>query len=57
MSFTCVFIFHTIIFSDIDDVVYSYIGGILEESMDDVDMVEFISIMEAYIPGFGHIRL
>lgn len=40
---------------DADEVVFSYIAGILEESLDEIDLEEFMSITDAYIPGFASI--
>ena len=42
---------------NVDDVVLSYVAGILEESLSEIDWEEFISIMDAYIPGFDGLKL
>ena len=49
-------------FSDIDDIVLSYVISILEDLGDsenaeeNIDVDQFIEVMEAYIPGFGEIN-
>lgn len=42
---------------DLDDVVLSYITSIVEEPVESVDLEEFLSIMDAYIPGFSQITV
>ena len=50
------------IFSDIDDIVLSYIISILEDLGDDgnaeenIDVDQFVEMMDAYIPGFATIE-
>jgi hypothetical protein len=50
------------IFSDIDEIVLSYIISILEDLGDDgnaeenIDVDQFIEMMDAYIPGFATIE-
>lgn len=48
-------------FRDIDDIVLSYVISILEDFGDDsnveenIDVDQFVEMMEAYILGFGNI--
>ena len=50
-----------IYFSDIDDIVLNYVISILEDLGDsenaeeNIDVDQFIEMMDAYIPGFGEI--
>ena len=39
----------------IDDIVVSYVASILED-MEELDIGEFVSIMDAYLPGFAAIE-
>ncbi|XP_003409199.1 CUE domain-containing protein 2 isoform X1 [Loxodonta africana] len=48
-------------FSGLDDVIFSYVLGVLEDlgpsgpSEENFDMEAFTEMMEAYVPGFAHI--
>ena len=48
-------------FSNVDEIVLSYVLSILEDLGDgsspeeDVDVDQFVEVMDAYIPGFGDI--
>lgn len=48
-------------YSGLDEVIFSYVLGVLEDlgpsgpSDENFDMDAFTEMMEAYVPGFGHI--
>lgn len=51
----------TLSYSGLDEVIFSYVLGVLEDlgpsgpSEENFDMEAFIEMMEAYVPGFANI--